>query len=64
MPVDFTFQGQTLMLATEAEFRQAVMLGRCISREKGLFIYEYRGRHYLLSDNDLSSLTSAKSDEE
>ncbi len=53
MAVEFVFSGESLTLATEEEFRAAVMFGRFIKREKGLSTYEYRGRKFILSDADL-----------
>jgi hypothetical protein len=53
MPIDFTFEGETLTLATEAEMKMAILMGRVVSRKNGISTYAYRGRSYLLSDRDL-----------
>lgn len=60
MPVEFIFEGESLTLATEAEMRIAILRGRCLSRKDGISTYAYRGRKFLLSDNDLAVLSSQK----
>lgn len=60
MPTEFIFEGESLTMATEDEMRTAIMLGRRLSREKGISTYRYRGRNYLLSDHDLSALKETK----
>lgn len=59
MPVEFFFEGEEMTLATDAEFKRAVLLGRLVSRGKHFSTYEYGGHRYLISDIDLSSYSSA-----
>lgn len=56
MTTELVFEGESLTLATEAEFKDAVMFGRLISHEKGISRYRYKNQDFLLSDHDLQDI--------
>lgn len=59
MATEFVFEGESFTLASEDEFRAAVMRGRLVSRKNGISKYHYEGRDFILSKTDLQAIKAA-----
>lgn len=59
MATEFVFEGESFTLASEDEFRAAVMRGRLVSRKDGIVRYHYNGRDFLLSATDLQAIKAS-----
>lgn len=56
MATEFNFRGESLTLATEEEFKSAVMHGKLVELKDDIARYRYKGHDYILSDRDLQEM--------